>query len=52
MAQEHLIKLNCTKCKHTNYWTTKNRKQVERKIELEKFCKFCKAHQMHKEAKK
>jgi len=52
MSQDHLIKLACTKCKHVNYWTTKNRKSVERKIELKKFCKWCKKRNPHKEAKK
>lgn len=52
MSQERLIKLNCSKCKRTNYWSEKNRKLVERKIELKKWCKWCKKHQPHKETKK
>jgi len=52
MSQDHLIKLNCTKCKRTNYWSVKNRKSVERKIELKKFCKWCKKKTPHKEGKK
>ncbi|MBP9855681.1 MAG: 50S ribosomal protein L33, partial [Candidatus Pacebacteria bacterium] len=30
----------------------KNRKKVERKIELKKYCKWCKKKTTHKEAKK
>lgn len=52
MSQDQLIKLACTKCGRTNYWTRKNRKLVVRKIELAKFCKWCRAQTKHKEAKK
>lgn len=52
MSQDQLIKLACTKCKRTNYWTRKNRKLVERKIELKKFCKWCRGQVPHKEVKK
>jgi len=49
---EKLIRLRCTVCKRANYTTEKNKKLVERKIELKKFCKWCRKHQPHKEAKK
>ncbi|KKU80853.1 MAG: 50S ribosomal protein L33 [Parcubacteria group bacterium GW2011_GWA1_47_8] len=52
MSQDQLIKLACKGCKRINYWTRKNKKLVERKIELEKYCKWCKKHTVHKEAKK
>jgi len=52
MPQPNLIKLQCTKCKRLNYWTRKNKKTVERKIELKKYCKWCKKHTVHKEGKK
>lgn len=52
MSQERLIKLACEKCKHTNYWSSKNKKLVERKIELKKYCKWCRAQRIHKETKK
>jgi len=52
MSQDRLIKLTCGKCKHVNYWTSKNKRKVERKIELKKWCKWCKKVTMHKEAKK
>lgn len=52
MPQKQLIKLLCSKCKRTNYWSRKNRKTVERKIELKKWCKHCKAQTTHKEGKK
>lgn len=52
MSQDRLIKLQCSKCKRINYWTEKNKKLVTRKIELKKFCKWCRASTTHKEAKK
>lgn len=52
MSQDNLIKLQCSKCKRINYWSRKNKRKVERKIELKKFCKWCKAHTVHKELKK
>ncbi|MDP3785347.1 MAG: 50S ribosomal protein L33 [bacterium] len=51
MPQPNLFKLRCSECKRDNYYTTKNKKKVERKIELKKFCKWCKKHTPHKEAK-
>jgi len=52
MSQENLIKLKCEKCKRVNYFSSKNKKLVTRAIELKKFCKWCRAHRLHKEAKK
>ena len=46
------IKLRCSVCKSSNYYTRKNKKLVERKIELSKYCKKCHVHTPHKEAKK
>ncbi|NQV88663.1 MAG: 50S ribosomal protein L33 [Parcubacteria group bacterium] len=52
MSQDRLIKLVCKTCKHPNYLTSKNKKLVERKIELKKFCKWCRKSTPHKEGKK
>ncbi|MCH7492203.1 50S ribosomal protein L33, partial [Patescibacteria group bacterium] len=30
MSQDNLIKLKCSQCKRGNYFTNKNKKQVER----------------------
>jgi large subunit ribosomal protein L33 len=45
------VKLVCTICKKSSYYTNKT-KAVEEKIELSKFCKFCKKHTPHKEVKR
>ena len=51
MSQERLIKLKSTKSKHV-IWTRKNKKKVERKIELVKFDPTLRARVTFKEAKK
>ena len=49
---ENLIKMKCGTCSRIGYDTRKNKKTTERKLELSKFCKWCRKHTMHKEAKK
>lgn len=51
MSQENLIRFKCGVCKRANYYSTKNKKKVERKLEFKKFCKWCKKRTTHKEAK-
>jgi large subunit ribosomal protein L33 len=50
--QDHLIRLKCVTCGQVNYFTRKNRKKVERKIDLSKYCSHDRKHTQHKEAKK
>lgn len=51
MSKDFLRKMYCTKCKRDNYFTRKNAKKVERKLEFLKFCKWCKKRTTHKEKK-
>jgi len=51
MAQAHIIKLRSTKSDYT-YYTRKNRKKVERKIEFKKFDPKTRKHELFKEIKK
>ena len=37
------VTLACTECKQRNYNTTKNKKTNPDRIELNKYCKFCKS---------
>jgi large subunit ribosomal protein L33 len=46
-----LITLRCTACKRKTYYTRKNKKLVERKIEFKKYCKWCRKSTPHKEAR-
>ena len=43
----NLITLACTECKQRNYQTNKNKKNDPDRIELNKYCKFCKKHTLH-----
>ncbi|MBY0583865.1 MULTISPECIES: 50S ribosomal protein L33 [Murdochiella] len=45
------VKLACTVCKNRNYDTTKNKKNNTERIELNKYCPFCKKHTLHRETK-
>ena len=45
------ITLACTECKQRNYDTLKKKKNDAERIEISKYCKFCKKHTVHKEAK-
>lgn len=51
MSQDNLLRLRCAVCKSANYYTTKNKKKVERKLEYSKFCKKCRKRTTHKETK-
>jgi len=46
-----IITLACTDCKRRNYSTTKNKKTIPDRLELKKYCKFCRKHTVHKETK-
>ena len=46
-----IIDMACTECKQRNYSSRKNKKNDPDRIELNKFCKFCRKHTPHKEVK-
>ena len=50
--QRIIIHLQCSECKRLNYTTTKNKLNVKEKLELKKFCKWCRVQTLHKEYKK
>ena len=45
------VTLACTECKQRNYNTVKNKKNDPDRIELKKYCKFCRKETLHKETK-
>jgi len=45
------IILQCPECKRRNYATTKNKKKTTERLELSKYCRFCRKHTAHKETK-
>ena len=51
MSQDNLIMLECTVCKNINYHSKKNKKITPKRLELQKYCKHCRAKTLHKETK-
>jgi large subunit ribosomal protein L33 len=57
MSQDNLIRLKCGICKNANYYIGKSvgkkgtEKAKEKKLAFKKFCKFCRKHTAHKEAR-
>jgi large subunit ribosomal protein L33 len=45
------ITLACPDCKQRNYSTIKNKKNDPERLELSKYCPFCKKHTAHKETR-
>jgi large subunit ribosomal protein L33 len=50
-AMRDIIALACNECKRRNYSTTKNKKKTTERLELSKYCRFCRKHTGHKETK-
>jgi large subunit ribosomal protein L33 len=46
-----IITFQCGECKNKNYTSTKNKKTKTERLEMRKFCPFCRKHQSHKEIK-
>ena len=46
-----IITLACNECKSRNYATTKNKRNDPDRIELRKYCRVCRKHTVHREAK-
>ncbi|NLC97105.1 MAG: 50S ribosomal protein L33 [Erysipelotrichaceae bacterium] len=50
MAKDTKVILTCTECLSRNYNTTEN-KSSSKRLELNKFCKKCGKHTLHKATK-
>ena len=46
-----IITLQCADCKRRNYTTSKNKKNDPDRIELSKYCRWCRKHTSHRETK-
>lgn len=51
MSQDNLVKLRSSESDHM-YWSRKNKKGVERKLELKKYDPKVRKHVVYKEVKK
>ncbi|AEE97343.1 MAG: large subunit ribosomal protein [Clostridiales bacterium] len=45
------IALACTQCQQRNYHTMKNKKNDPDRLELRKYCRFCRQYTVHKETR-
>lgn len=45
------ITLVCSECKQRNYESKKNKKNDPDRLEMNKYCRFCRKHTLHKESK-
>ncbi len=50
MARD-IITLACNECKRRNYTSTRNKKKTPDRLELKKYCRFCRTHTVHRETK-
>jgi large subunit ribosomal protein L33 len=50
MARD-IITLACNECKRRNYTSTRNKKRTPDRLELKKYCRFCRTHTVHRETK-
>ncbi len=46
-----IITLSCGECKRRNYSTRKNKQKTPDRVELNKYCRWCRKHTPHKESK-
>jgi large subunit ribosomal protein L33 len=46
-----IITLQCADCRRRNYTTVKNKKNDPDRMELRKYCRWCRKHTAHRETK-
>ena len=47
-----IVGMVCSICKNQNYVTLKNKVNMEKKLEIKKYCKLCRKSTLHKETTK
>ena len=45
------VNLRCSVCNQINYNTIKNKKNDPDRLEMKKYCRFCRKHTTHNETK-
>jgi large subunit ribosomal protein L33 len=45
------ITLACTECKRRNYESMKSKRNTPDRVELKKYCRWCKRHTAHRETR-
>ncbi|HHX07427.1 MAG TPA: 50S ribosomal protein L33 [Erysipelothrix sp.] len=50
-TKDRKVILTCTECLSRNYTTSMNKKMRTERLELNKFCRRCNKHTLHRETK-
>jgi large subunit ribosomal protein L33 len=45
------VTLACEVCKRRNYQTTKSKRNTPDRLQVKKYCKWCKTHTAHRETR-
>jgi large subunit ribosomal protein L33 len=45
------VTLECMQCRRRNYITEKNRHNNRERVELRKYCRWCRVHTAHRETR-
>ncbi|MBL7201916.1 MAG: 50S ribosomal protein L33 [Anaerolineae bacterium] len=45
------VTLACTECRERNYLTEKNRQNDAGRLEMQKYCRRCRKHTLHRETR-
>src|SRR5437016_1905734 len=51
LTVQTIITLQCGDCRRRNYTTAKNKKNDPDRLELRKYCRWCRKHTSHRETK-
>jgi large subunit ribosomal protein L33 len=46
-----VVVMACTECKRRNYQTQKNKQKTTERLELKKYCRFCRCQRPHRETR-
>ncbi len=46
-----IITLACTECRRRNYTSMKNKKNDPGRLEVKKYCSYCRGHKIHRETR-
>lgn len=49
--KERMVKFRCSLCDRITHYSKRNKKKLKEKLELSKYCRFCKKNTLHKEVK-
>ena len=51
IVKDNMVKFKCSLCHRITHYTRRNKRKVKEKLELSKYCRFCKKNAIHTESK-